>query len=269
MAERMLIAIAVLTVACGGGEEKGAPSGRGDAVEAEAGAGDEAPARGAEAVAWDPALGSAHVTGTVRLEGPPPRRRSVDMDSDPVCHESHEEKIKDESVIVSEDGGLRNVIVRVSKGLSGWEFPVPADPVVLSQEGCVYTPHVFGMQAGQTLVIHNKDQTTHNVHAYPKKNPAFNQTQAAGGSELEKVMSRSENLLTIKCDIHGWMSSYVSVVEHPFFMVTGDDGSFDLGALPPGEYTIEARHEVFGRVKETVTVGAGETATIDFTFSGS
>ena len=42
------------------------------------------------------------------------------------------------------------------------------------------------------------------------------------------------------------MNAYANVVPHPFFAVTGADGSFEIKGLPPGTYTVEAWHETLG-----------------------
>jgi plastocyanin len=157
--------------------------------------------------------------------------------------------------------------VWVSKGLEGKSFEPPAEPVVLDQKGCCYSPHVFGAQVGQKLVVRNSDPVTHNVHSFAKKNKAFNQSQQSGGKAIEQVLDKEEVLMQLKCDIHGWMSSYVGVVPHPFFAVTGAAGSFEITGLPPGEYTLSAKHEVFGAQKTTITVSEGGTVEASFTFA--
>lgn len=208
------------------------------------------------------------VRGRAAFQGEAPRRRKVDMGSDPACHAQHaNEPLRDESIVTDEKGGLANVFVWVSKGLEGKSFPPPAEPAVLDQKGCCYVPHVLGMQVGQKLVIKNSDPVTHNVHSFAKKNKAFNQSQQSGGKDLEQVFEKEEVLMQVKCDIHGWMSTYVGVVEHPFFAVTKADGSFEIQGLAPGEYTLSSKHEVLGTQKTSITVGAGGTVEASFTFA--
>jgi hypothetical protein len=74
--------------------------------------------------------------------------------------------------------------------------------------------------------------------------------------------------MKVKCDIHPWMNAYVAVVPHPYFAVTGPDGAFELPNLPPGTYTVEVWHEKYKSMEQTVTIGDGETGTVEFTFSG-
>ena len=74
--------------------------------------------------------------------------------------------------------------------------------------------------------------------------------------------------MPVKCNVHPWMRTYINVVSHPFFAVSGDDGSFTIRGLPPGEYTLEAVHEKLGTQEYKVKVGAKETGKADFTFKG-
>ena len=84
-----------------------------------------------------------------------------------------------------------------------------------------------------------------------------------------KVLARPETSIPIKCNQHPWMRAYVHVVQHPFHAVTGEDGSFELKGLPPGEYEIEAVHEQYGAQTMQVSVAANGSATAEFTFSRS
>jgi hypothetical protein len=64
------------------------------------------------------------------------------------------------------------------------------------------------------------------------------------------------------------MRSYIGVVNHPFFAVTGDDGTFTIKGLPPGKYTIQAWHEKYQTKDIEVTVAAKDSKTVDFEFKG-
>lgn len=253
----MLVLLAAILFAAGCGSDEGAKGpGKGNAPKGPS----------ASAKDWDPAAGTATIEGKVVFDGQAPERLPVDMASDPECLAMHSQPALDETVVVNGNGTLKNVFVWVKEGLEDWKFPIPTEAAHLDQEGCVYVPHVLGVMAGQKLQIKNSDDVTHNIHAFAEVNESFNFSQAKKGAVDEKSFGRSELPVKIKCDIHGWMSARVFVVWHPFFAVTGDDGTFSLGKLPPGKYVLEAWHEDLGSQTMEVEVADGKTATVDFKY---
>ncbi len=206
------------------------------------------------------------VSGKMAFDGAAPGRKKLDMNADPVCASKHKEAVLSEAVVVNGNGTLKNVFVYVKKGLEGKKFPVPPTPVVLDQHGCQYVPHVLGMQAGQSLKILNNDGTLHNIHPRPKVNKEFNLAMPKFLKEKAVTFDKPETIIPVKCDVHPWMQSYIGVLDHPFFAVTGDGGTFELKGLPAGKYTIEAWHEVCGAQTQEVTVAEGGTASVNLTF---
>ena len=230
------------------------------------GGGSDAPAESAApaAPAFDPAT-AGNITGSIMLEGTPPAAETIRMNSDPVCSKEAT-NTETNYYVVGGSGGLGNVFVYVKEGLTG-SFPAASDTVVLDQKGCRYTPHVFGIQVGQTLQVHNGDPTLHNIHATPTANAEFNTGQPIQGMTFDRTFDSAEVMVPFRCDVHSWMNAYVGVLDHPFFAVSGDDGSFDISTLPPGDYVVEAWHEELGTQTQNVTVGEGATADVSFTFT--
>ncbi|MCZ6777198.1 MAG: carboxypeptidase regulatory-like domain-containing protein [Ignavibacteria bacterium] len=208
---------------------------------------------------------AADISGKVMFEGKAPKGRRLRMDADKVCKAAHKKPVRGETVLVNSDSTLRNVIVYVKEGLRKKKFKAPSEKLVFDQKGCIYTPHVLAIQTGQELEVRNSDPTLHNVHSLSKKNPSFNVAQPIKGMKLTKKFAKPE-LFKVKCEVHSWMGAYIGVFSHPYFAVTGDDGSFSLKKLPAGEYTIEAWHEKYGTQTMNVSVGAKESKTVDFTF---
>ncbi len=246
----ILIAGAAVVAACGGG---------GDTHTESAAATDPEPV---VAAASGP---TGSLTGMAMYSNGDPDT-TINMDADPACSSLHEGDVHTESVLLSEDGHLGNVFVYVKDGLTG-TYTAPTDKKMLDQIGCQYSPHVAGIQVGQTLVIRNSDATLHNVHAMPEHNQEFNQGQPVQGMETKKVFEQVEVMVPFKCDVHPWMSSYIAVLDHPFYAVTSADGTFSIEGLPVGEYTIEAWHEEFGPQTQTVTITADGASEASFDYS--
>ncbi len=129
----------------------------------------------------------------------------------------------------------------------------------------MYVPHVIGIQAGQTITINNKDNTLHNVNAQPANNPSFNFAQPIPMPN-DRVFENPEVMIPVKCDVHPWMQAFVGVLPHPYFAVSGEDGSFTIDNLPAGDYVVAAWHEQLGEQTQNVTVGANATVEVSFDF---
>ncbi|MCA9399571.1 MAG: carboxypeptidase regulatory-like domain-containing protein [Candidatus Omnitrophica bacterium] len=210
---------------------------------------------------------AASVTGTVTYDGKIPKFREIKMDADPICLTHHEGAVYPQTLLLGDGQTMGNVFVHIVSGLPKKDYPAPTEPAVLTQEGCMYTPHVIGVMVNQPVKILNPDGTLHNVHAVPKKNAEFNLAMPKFRKEMTQTFTKAEFMFPMKCDVHPWMGAWVSVMDHPYFMVTQTDGKYTIDNLPAGEYKIEVWHEKLGPQQETFTVAEGETKTLDFTFT--
>lgn len=216
--------------------------------------------------AVDPAT-TGSVNGAVKFEGVVLAAETISVQGNPECATFHAGGTIHSEEIVSQNGRLQNVIVYVKEGLENYAFTPPSDAVRIDNNQCVYKPHVSAAQVGQPVELYNSDATLHNMHSYSTKNKSFNVGLPIQGMKQVKKFESAELPVTIKCDVHPWMRGYLAVLPHPYFAVTGADGSFQLKGLPPGDYLIEAWHEKLGAQSQKITIGPQETKELEFTFA--
>jgi plastocyanin len=201
------------------------------------------------------AAAAGSIKGGVKLAGKAPEPKELNMKTDPFC--AKQGATKDEEVVVGPAGQLKNVVVRIAKGVAS-PPAAPTTPAVMDQSGCMYRPRVVVAQAGQPVEIKNSDATLHNVHTYKGAATLFNLAQVQGTKPITKKFPTVGDVIKFKCDVHPWMTGYILVTDNPHFAVTGDDGSFDIKNVPAGKYTVEVWHEKYGTKTQEVTVADGK-----------
>jgi plastocyanin len=207
------------------------------------------------------------VSGTIHFQGKAPVLRPIVMDKDPVCTSEESGPVLPEDGRVNANGTLPNAFVYISSGAGN--VPPPPNSVVLTQKGCTFVPHVLGITVGQPLQVVTEDPTTHNIHVNATKgNRDWNVTQQPGTPSVTTRFSQPAIMLPVHCNIHPWMEAWIGVVTNPYYSVSGDDGNFLIKNIPPGSYTLSVWTATFGTQERSVTVRPGESAKVDFTFTG-
>jgi hypothetical protein len=212
--------------------------------------------------------GTARIVAKVALSGTPPPPTKLQMNADPVCAKKHQTAVFSQTVEVGTDGALKDAMVFVKGGVTG-VYPAPTTLAMIGQVGCIYVPHVLGVMAGQPLQIMSSDPTLHNIHAMPVVNTPFNIGMPVEGMKQTRVFSKPEAPFNVKCDVHPWMLAYIGVFSHPFFGVSNEQGEVELNNLPAGTFQVQAWQEKYGVQTQSVTIAAGETKQITFTFKTS
>jgi hypothetical protein len=235
------------------------------ALAAGAGARSEAPAsQPQEQSFYKPTGEEGMIEGVVGVEGSAPPRVPISTEADPVCASLNRGGALSDDLVV-ERGRLSGALVYVeSAALDSQKFaPRPWTPALGSRK-CRTVPHVLAMQAGQTLYVQNGDRAAHSYRFETKVNPLFNKALPPGGG-FEILFKEPEPPFVVKCNQHPWERGYVAVLPHPFFYVTGRNGSFAIEGLPPGDYEVVVWHERFKEARAKVSVGVRESKVSNFT----
>ena len=212
------------------------------------------------------------ITGVITLKGtPPPEVPNTYVMDEPTCGKLHTTTPTSHHYIVGANGGLANVVVQLKgNGINGKSTGASATPVVMDQKGCLYEPQILAVQTGQKVMIKNSDPVAHNVHVNPtaseNNQPNNSPTQMPNAADVAMTFSKPEIFMKFQCDSHTWMFAWVTVVDSPYYALTGKDGKFTIKDVPPGEYTIVALHRKVAPTgveqKVTVTADGGKA---DFT----
>ncbi len=208
-------------------------------------------------------LQAGEIVGKVKYAGNAPAPAKLNITKDQaVCGKTPH---FDESLVVAADKGIKNVVVNITDPKDGKKMTVSKNPAV-DQNGCKFNPRVSIVPAGQLVDIINNDGILHNLHTYPKNNPAVNKAQP----KFKKVMNEKfdkPDIVQIKCDVHTWMNGWVVVAGHPYYALSDAAGSFKIADVPAGTYTIEYWHEKLGKQTKSVTVPATVSVTADLEFA--
>jgi hypothetical protein len=139
--------------------------------------------------------------------------------------------------------------------------------VEVDQKNCDFVPHSVAIHQDQILVMKSSDPVSHNVRMTAFHNDGMNQVVAPNG-HLDVKLVAERLPLQVECNIHPWMHGNVMVFDHPFFAVTGTDGSFELKGIPAGTYNLVVWQEKAGYVTPDkargmpVKVSAGTVADV-------
>ncbi len=222
------------------------------------------------ALAYDvvPVEGGGTISGKVTFSGsdPAPKRFAITKDND-TCGTGD----RGVDFVRLNGKALTNAVVYLDKVKSGKGWSSEVDSPMVTQKKCAFDPFLQVMKNGDTLPVINDDPVLHNIHTYEilgrAKRTVFNISQPPEVREIKKpVKLRRGAGMKLECDAHDFMHGFVFVARSPYYAVVAEDGSFTIGNVPPGDYTVKAWHGTLGEKKGTATVSAGGKVTVDFGF---
>ncbi len=196
------------------------------------------------------------ITGTVIYEGVAPVRLDQVRDTDPYCAKTP--ALADDVIVTK--GKLKDVFVRLKNPPPGSAKPPQA---ILDQKNCTYSPRVVAVAPGSKIAVRNSDGTFHNVNGSISGKLLWNKPMASGDPALSlDATSRPGDIIDLVCNVHPWMHAYAVAIDHSYYAVTGEDGTFTISGLPAGKYTIETWHPKLGTRSLEVKIGTGAKATV-------
>jgi len=133
----------------------------------------------------------------------------------------------------------------------------------LNQKNQTFVPRVLAITNGTTVEIINEDKIYHNVFSYSRIQ-SFNIGKRPTGVVYDQTFTNS-GAIQVFCNIHPNMSSYVLVLDTPYFVKTDDEGYYVFNNIPAGKYWLEIFHPEFGVEKRQVTIKNGTPQTVDLT----
>jgi hypothetical protein len=200
------------------------------------------PARSAESDQW------GDLVGRFVFDGEAPEREKLKVEKEIECCGKFD--IRDETLMVADDGGLANVYVYLdTKGAAvcpELEAAIP-DKVVLDNRDCIFQPHCMAIwYAKQTFEIVNSDPVAQNVAFDPVLDLSANLVLQVKGKATHKFGRRQTVPTPIKCNYHPWESAYILVRDNPYVAISKSDGTFRIPKLPVGTLKFKVWQERCG-----------------------
>lgn len=219
--------------------------------------------------------GIGTLTGTVVFDGTAPElaplvEQGENVKDGAVCAA---EPVPNQVLVVN-DGRVANVFIYLERAPKGADIPAPAEEAaVFDQKGCLFMPHAMAVQVGRELLVKSDDPIAHNTHTFPVRNNPFNSVISPDDRKgVALVYDKAEKTpIEVKCDFHNWMLAYHLPLDHPYFAVSGEDGTFKIENLPSGKHKFRIWHEKAGFLDRgyEVTINPDEETDVTLTYGAA
>lgn len=204
---------------------------------------------------------SGTVNGTVDFDGSFPADSVVRPTTDfPVCGNSLTLKRVDHS-----GSRVAGAIVWLTDIRSGKAFPLQRR-FELMNDNCILDPYVQVVLTNSTLNVSNDDRTLH-TNRFINVGSGDITAVAPFNDDGEVVpvdKFKQPEEVEVVCQEHPWAHAWLAVLDHPYYATTSAAGSFSIDGIPPGRYHLRAWHPALGYADDSVTIAAGQQASIAF-----
>ncbi|MBT5867557.1 MAG: hypothetical protein HOH38_01825 [Nitrospinaceae bacterium] len=167
----------------------------------------------------------------------------------------------------SPTGELKDVVISLEKVEAG--KPFNKEPINILSENCKFFPDVNLIRQGESFKVDNVDAVMHNSQVYQKERGKILLNipiPAEEVSEGKVTFKKHYKIMQMICGMHEFMQTWGYRVQNPYYFLTKQDGNFNIDNIPPGEYVVNAWHYLMKPQKRKITIAAGETIDLNFSF---
>lgn len=134
----------------------------------------------------------------------------------------------------------------------------------LTTARCAARPMVQAAVAGGMLDVRNRDPITHRTRFLAGATTVDIVDESDAGQVVPTAAALARpGLIEVRCDLHPATHAWIRVFDHPYFAVTGRDGTFRIDSIPPGTYRVAVWQPSLGERETTVQVERGRTAALN------
>lgn len=147
------------------------------------------------------------------------------------------------------------------------EFPPPEEPAVMDQKNLVFHPHILPITVGSTVKFKNSDDVLHNIFTPDACAEKINLGTWPKGESRTYTFNEEGCISVMLCNVHPEMEAWVLVLQNPFYVEVGEDGTYPIEGVPAGTYELVAWHDRLKSKTQTVVVPAEGEIQVDFALS--
>jgi hypothetical protein len=167
----------------------------------------------------------------------------------------------------SPTGGLKDVVITLEHVEAG--KPFNKEPINILSENCKFFPDVNLIRQGETFKVDNVDAVMHNSQVYQKERGKILLNIPIPAEEVSEgivTFKKKYKIMQMICGMHEFMQTWGYRVQNPYYFKTDDQGNYNIGDIPPGEYIVNAWHYLMKPQKRKIKIAAGETIDLSFEF---
>ena len=168
---------------------------------------------------------------------------------------------------VSPAGGLKDVAITLEHVEAG--KPFNKEPINILSENCKFFPDLNFIRQGESFKVDNLDAVMHNSQVYQKERGKILLNIPIPAEEVSDgivTFKKKYKIMQMICGMHEFMQTWGYRVQNPYYFKTDNQGNYNIGDIPPGEYIVNAWHYLMKPQKRKIKIAAGETIDQSFVF---